>query len=308
MPLNRFDQASRYAAKLNAAGYVSWLLSEPLAALRYQGWLDTRTLPFPGDPERICDTVAHLRDADPDAQWALPIEFSLAPDSEMFGRLLVYLGQLWLERRPTPEPGSRYQVGAVVVNLTGRGHASRDWRLRQTGIRTCLQVVERNLAEEDATVTLAGIAAGAIDRCLLPWIPLMQGSAEPAILAQWVELGRTEPDAKLRADYGGLALVFAEAAGCRPAWKDALKEWNMVESQQVLEWIAEGEVKGEVKGTRNALVRYLEKHFPPGPPPDLLARIQSSTDPGQLAHWFEIAMSSPTLEAFQQAINQNGSP
>ncbi len=82
----------------------------------------------------------------------------------------------------------------------------------------------------------------------------------------------------------------------------------MIESQQVLEWIAEGGVKGEVKGMRNALVRYLEKYFPPGPPPDLLARIQASADPGQLARWFDIAMNAPSLEAFRQAIDQNGSP
>src|SRR5437660_185899 len=42
-------------------------------------------------------------------------------------------------------------------------------------------------------------------------------------------------DARRRADYGGLALVFAEAAGRLPAWKEAVKEWNRVESQQVLE-------------------------------------------------------------------------
>ena len=47
MTLNRFDQASRYAAKLDPSGLLRWLLGAGVTFLR---WLDTRTLPFPGDP------------------------------------------------------------------------------------------------------------------------------------------------------------------------------------------------------------------------------------------------------------------
>ncbi len=119
MPVNRYDQASRYAAKLDPVGYCSWVLREASAVLHFLTWLDTRTLPFPGDPERICDTVAHLGDADPQVHWAVPIEFSLEPDALMFGRLLVYLGQLWLEQRPGAERGSHYQAGRGVGELNG---------------------------------------------------------------------------------------------------------------------------------------------------------------------------------------------
>lgn len=307
MVVNRYDQASRYAAKLDPVGYCSWVLREVPAVLRFLNWLDTRTLPFPGDPERVCDTVAHLGDADPQVHWAVSLEFSLEPDSLMFGRLLVYLGQLWLERRPSAERGSHYQVGAALVNLTGRGHTSHDFVLRHTGMRTCLQVVERNLADEDAAATLAGIAAGTIARCILAWVPLMQGGAESAILAQWLELARAEPDAKRRADYGGLALVFAEAAGRRPVWKQALTGWNMVESQQVLEWIAEGEAKGEVKGRAEAqaelLLRLLAVRLGPEVPPDLTEQIRGTTDAEQLQRWFDVAATAPSLEAFRQQMS-----
>jgi hypothetical protein len=34
-------------------------------------------------------------------------------------------------------------------------------------------------------------------------------------------------------------VVFAEAAGRKNLWKEALKEWNMIESEQVLEWMTE---------------------------------------------------------------------
>jgi hypothetical protein len=54
MPRNRFDQASRSAAKLDAVGFLCWLLRETPA-----------TLPFPGEPDRPCDTIAWLGDPDP---------------------------------------------------------------------------------------------------------------------------------------------------------------------------------------------------------------------------------------------------
>jgi hypothetical protein len=298
MPANRYDQACRYAAKLDPTGFLGWLLGADAATLRFRGWLDARMLPFPGDPERTCDTVAHLGDADPEVDWAVPVEFCLEPDGQMFGRLLVYLGQLWLELRPGPGPGRHYQVGAVVVNVTGRGHSSRDLQLRETGVRTCLGVGERDLAGKDAAATLAGVAAGTLSPCLLPWVPLMQGGAEPAILAQWLDLVRAEPDARRRADYSGLALVFAEAAGRRPVWKEALKGWNMVESQQVLEWIAEGEAKGKAE----SLLRLLELRFPPGPPPDLAAKVRGTTDPEQLRRWFDVAFTAASLEAFRNGM------
>ncbi len=297
MAVNRFDQACRYAAKMDAVGFLCWLLGETPEELRFRTWLDTRTLPFPGDPERTCDTVAWLGDADPGVEWALPLEFSLTPDGELFGRLLVYLGQLWLEKRPTDARGERFRVGAVVVNLTGRGQTSRDMALRRTGVRTALGVAECSMAEVDAATVLAGITGGAGARCLLSWIPLMHGGAEAAIIQQWLHLARQEPDSRRRGDYGGLAIVFAEAAGCREVWKEALKGWNVVESQQVLEWIAEGEAKGEA----NALLRLLERKFPPGAPAEVVAAVRATTDLEQLRRWFDMALAAASLVAFRQA-------
>ncbi len=236
MSRNVYDQGARYAAKLDAVGFVRWLLRIP--SLIFHGWLDARRLPFPGEADRICDTVACLEDpAVPGVLWAVPVEFALEPEADLFGRLLSYLGLLWLEMRPTQERGSRYNVGAAVVNLTGRGHTSRDMNL--AGMRTSLTVEERDLVEEDAVSILAGIASGAMARCLLPFVPLMQGGAEAGIIQQWLQLASVEPDARLRGDYGGLALVFAETANCRPVWQQDLQGWNVVQSQQVLEWMAE---------------------------------------------------------------------
>jgi hypothetical protein len=104
-------------------------------------------------------------------------------------------------------------------------------------------------------------------------------------------------DSRRRAEYGGLALEFAEAAERLPVWKEALKGWNMVESQQVLEWIAEGEAKGEA----NALLQLLELRFPPGATADLLARIRATTDLTRLRTWFKFAVTADSLDAFRQA-------
>ena len=52
MSQNRFDQACRYAAKMDAAGFLSWLFGVSALPHSFVGWLDTRTLPFPGDPDR----------------------------------------------------------------------------------------------------------------------------------------------------------------------------------------------------------------------------------------------------------------
>jgi hypothetical protein len=304
MVVNRFDQASRYVAKLDPVGFLRWLLGN--ATLLFRRWLDTRSLPFPGEPDRTCDTVACVVEAGvPGILWALLVEFQVRPDGTMFGRILEYLGRLWREVRPRRGSGQRrrrYEVGAAVLNLTGtRRTASRRMRFGRTRVLTRLGVAERHLAREDAAATLTGIAAGTHPRCLFPFIPLMQGGGEPAIMAQWVQLAQAEPDHTLRGDYGGLALVFAELAGCLPAWRQALGGWNVTESQQVLEWMAQGEARGETKRQIRSLLRSLELRFPPGAPPDLAAHIQSTTDLVQLSQWFDAAVTASSLADFRQS-------
>jgi hypothetical protein len=165
--------------------------------------------------------------------------------------------------------------------------------LRPTGIRTSLEVVERNLCDEYAAGVLEAIAEGKISRCLFPWIPLMQGGDEAGIIQRWIELASQESESRLRADYGGLALVFAEAAKRLPLWKEALKEWNVIESQQVLEWMAMAEA--------NSVLEVLEAKFPPGAPPALVEAIRASTNREQLRDWLRIAAKADSLDAFRQS-------
>lgn len=112
-----------------------------------------------------------------------------------------------------------------------------------------------------------------------------------AIIPRWTALASAEPDARRRSDYAGLALVFAEAAGCSDPWKQALHGWNMKQSQQVLQWQAEERAE--------ALLEVLQLKFGPVPG-DLETGIRASTDRGQLKQWLAAAMSSTTLDDFRR--------
>lgn len=74
----------------------------------------------------------------------------------------------------------------------------------------------------------------------------------------------------------------------------------MVESQQVLEWIAEGELKGRAE----ALLHLLALRFPPGAPADLAAQIREAAEPEQLRRWFDAAYAAPSLEAFREVMSR----
>ena len=71
---------------------------------------------------RICDAVARMANLDRGgAPFAALVEFQTEPDANRFGRLLVAGGICWLTVKPGDLPGDRYEVCAVVVNLTGWG-------------------------------------------------------------------------------------------------------------------------------------------------------------------------------------------
>jgi hypothetical protein len=139
MPVNHFDQASRFAAKLDTAAFLGWLLNLTSEQFAFAGWLDTRGVPFPGATDRVSDTVARIERADQHGvPWAIAVEFQSQPDPTMFGRMLGYLSGLWLNCKPDAERGSRFQLGAAVVNLTGSGSASRDMEWPNAGLHTRL--------------------------------------------------------------------------------------------------------------------------------------------------------------------------
>jgi hypothetical protein len=153
------------------------------------------------------------------------------------------------------------------------------------------------LREEDAAGTLARIASGELSRCVLPWVPLMRAGGEPAILEEWKRLADLESDQQVRLQYAGDALVFAELPGVWAEWQKALEGWNVRESQQVLEWQAEAEVRTR----REVLLRLLEKRCKAPVPSDLAEAIQATQDMNLLLRWFDAAAEANTFDDFRAA-------
>jgi len=82
--MNVYDQAARFAAKLDPGGFLRWLLAGFDPDLTFTRWLETQTIPFPGEPDRRCDTVAELVPASGLAPpWAAVIEFQTRPDTDI---------------------------------------------------------------------------------------------------------------------------------------------------------------------------------------------------------------------------------
>jgi hypothetical protein len=306
MSENHFDKASRLVAKLDPAGVLRWLIPGLSPTLTFRQWLDTRSIPFPGEPDRTGDTVACLHDAGTGEWWAIALEFMAEAEAEMFGRMLEYHGRLWRERRPTTERGSRYAVAGVVVNLTGVGHTSQDMVVpTATALRTCLEVGERDLEREDAASVLTEVAAGRQTRCLLPWIPLMIGGGDAGIIEEWKRQVAAEPDPRRQGELAGLAWVYALLARRRELWREAVEGWNVRQSEAVLEWQAEASAR--------MLLRLLALRFPPGAPEDLATTIQRTTDNQTLERWFDAAYNARSLEEFRGLVEQgapspNGAP
>jgi hypothetical protein len=143
----------------------------------------------------------------------------------MFGRLLEYLARLWLTLTVPGGRGQRFSVGAVVVNLTGRGDSSQRMEMAAVGMRLELGVPEKNLAEEDAAATLEGIGRGSLDRCLLPWIPLMRGGQRADIIERWKVLAASDPDGGGARTGAGWYWYSRKPRPLAP-WQQALEGWN----------------------------------------------------------------------------------
>jgi hypothetical protein len=297
--MNHFDKAARYAAKLDPVGFFTWLVPECAGVWTFRHWLDTRTLPFPGAPDRTCDTVArfdlHTASRVP---YALVTEFQTEPDPYMLERLLEYAARLRSELRHGRR--GRYRVAVALLNLTGpRQESVLDMTLpglAEVGIR--MGVRQRTMREEDAAQTLAAIGAGRTARCLLPWIPLMHGASDPAIITEWRRLVEAEPHGRLRADFVGLALVFAELVRHKGAWKTGLEGLNMRVSKQVLEWQEEARVETR----RTDLLTALEVRFGAPVPADLAAEIVGLKNLDELARWFRVSLGVSSLAEFREAI------
>jgi hypothetical protein len=178
---------------MDSVEFLGWVLNLAPDQFRFREWLDPRKISLPGEPDRTGDTVASIENvAQGGVPWAIAIEFQGDPHSLMFSRALIYMASVWSNSKPDDERGSRYQVGFVVVNLTGAGRAGREMSWPEAGMNLAFQPVERNLEQESADELLSAIESGSRSKCLLPWIPLMRGADEIASVTRWKTLADTE--------------------------------------------------------------------------------------------------------------------
>jgi flagellar biosynthesis/type III secretory pathway protein FliH len=94
-------------------------------------------------------------------------------------------------------------------------------------------------------------------------------------------------------------------------WKQALEGWDVIVSQQVLEWqaealqrgLAEGEAKGKAEGKAEAraesVISALRLRFCKKLPKKLQQTIVKTTALEQLNRWFKAAITAPSLDAFR---------
>jgi hypothetical protein len=156
------------------------------------------------------------------------------------------------------------------------------------------------------------------------------------MIERWKRVAAAEPDDRLRSDYGALALVFAEAAGRHEVWAEALKGWNVKQSQQVLQWQADarqegekagriegekagriegekagriegekaGRIEGEKAGRRAMLLDLLQTKYP-NLPNEVVVAVQQATDLELLARWFKAACVAGNLDEFRKQAQLN---
>src|SRR5689334_5670818 len=108
-----FDQAARFLIKLDPGGFLHWLIASLQGVLLFSRWRDTQTIPFPGEPDRRCDTVAELSSAEGTGPpWLLVLELQTRPDPDIAERLLEYLASLRRQVRHGPHGHDKYPVAA----------------------------------------------------------------------------------------------------------------------------------------------------------------------------------------------------
>jgi hypothetical protein len=251
---NPFDRMCRFLAKLLPEAFLLWLLRPGTPQLRFVEWLDTRGVPFPNSPDRTSDTVAWVLNHDAGGvPWLIVLEFQVGPETNMVLRLVLYQTLLQQMEKPNALPGDRFVTGSLLVHLTGRASATLANVWPEARLNTQAQPCVVNFCDYSAVETIAGVAAQTIPPVALAFVPLMQGGAEPATVAEWQRVGLLIPE-YLRPSVAAGAVLFAELTKCQPLWENALEEWNMQRSTIVDKWQAEAEKRGEDRGIQKGLV------------------------------------------------------
>lgn len=293
-----FDQAARFAAQADAETVVRRVLQPSGVSLPFREWLDTRTIPLPGGPDRTADLVAALDD--PTGQPVLLVfEFQSRHDPDKLDVTLEEAGILRGHARHGGDRAGKYKVLTALVYLQGR---CPDDVLDMTlpgGFGTRHAPLIWNLGEDSAATTLEAVTRGQLSWGMLFWVPLMAGGRDDAIVSRWKEVvTQVVPDRRTRGNLAGIAFVFAELVGRRAEWVRGLEGLEMTESQVVNEWMSQGEARGRLAEGRRSLLDLLEGRFPGAVPSDVVRMIQQQESLELLHDWFKVAVRAYSFEQF----------
>jgi hypothetical protein len=253
---------------------------------------------LPGGSERIANLVAALQD--PAGEQALLVfEFQSEHDPNKLDVTLEEVGILRCRARHGPDRQGKYRVLTAMVYLVGRcPDAVLDMTL-SGGFGTRHAPLVWNVAEDNAPVVLEAVARGEMLWGMLFWVPLMANGQQPAVIARWRQVvTQVVAERRVRGDLAGIVMIFAELAGCRPAWQRGLEGFEMTESQVVKEWINQGRAQGNLERQRQDLLELLEGKFPGAVPNDVAQLIQQQDSQNLLHDWFKAAVRVATFEQF----------
>jgi hypothetical protein len=298
--MGAFDQAARFAAQADPEAVLRRVLAPTGVALRFRDWLDTRTLPLPGGPDRIADLVAALDDpAAPDRPALLVLEFQAQHDPDKLDVTLEEAAILRGHARHGDDRKGKYRVLTALVYLRGSCPEGVLDMTLPGGFGTRHAPLLWDVAGDDARVLLDAVAGGAASWGMLFWVPLMAGGGEEAVVGRWKEVvAAVVAERRMRGNLAGIALVFAELAGCYLAWERGLEGWEMTESQVVNRWLSQGETRGKLEEGRLFLTRFLRRRFGEPLPTDVLETINTQPSVQLLEDWFDAAMAATTLQDF----------
>jgi hypothetical protein len=244
--------------------------------------------------------VAALDDPSaPDNPWLLVLEFQAQVDPDKVDVTLEEVAVLRCRARHGPNRQSKYKVTAELIYLLGIAPMERLDMTLPDGSGTWHAPLVWNVGSNVAVDTLEAVANGRAPSGLLFWIALMAGGGGEPVIRRWREVvAAAIPDRRARGNLAGIALVFADLAGCRGEWKRGLEGFEMTESQVVNEWIHQGEAKGRVEAARQFVLDVLEVRFPRLAPEDVKQLIRQQDSLEVLQDWHREALQAFTLEQF----------
>lgn len=303
--MGAYDQAARFAAQADPEFVVHRVLAATGAALRFREWLDTRTIPLPGGPDRVADLVAALDDPTTDHPALLILESQSRHDPDKLDVTLEEAGILRGHVRHGANREGKYRVLTALVYLHGRCPADTLDMTLGAGFGTQHRALVWNVCDDEANDALEAVANGRASWGVLFWLALMAGGDDETVIARWREVvTQSVPSPRMRGNMAGIALVFAELVDRRPTWVRGLEGFEMTESQIVNEWIGQGVVKGELAARRQTLLELLDGRFPGAVPADVTQLIRQQDSLELLHDWFRAAVRAYSFDQFLEVLKR----